>query len=108
MEVLSSRTIIVTGDLDRARSFYQDILGLRVYREYGSGGAVTGVVLFLGGGFLELTAGTAAPLGDGVKLWLQVPDLAAGGGPAQPLPGQGQQAMATHALGIDRVLDRGS
>ncbi|HEY2302827.1 MAG TPA: VOC family protein [Acidimicrobiales bacterium] len=77
MEVLSSRTIIVTGDLDRARSFYQDILGLRVYREYGAGGAVTGVVLFLGGGFLELTAGTAEPVGDGVKLWLQVPDLAA-------------------------------
>jgi catechol 2,3-dioxygenase-like lactoylglutathione lyase family enzyme len=76
MEVLSSRTIIVTGDLDRARSFYQDTLGLRVYREYGSGGAVTGVVLFLGGGFLELTTGTGRPVGDAVKLWLQVPDLA--------------------------------
>jgi predicted enzyme related to lactoylglutathione lyase len=74
MEVLSSRTIIVSGDLDRARSFYEETLGLRVYREYGAGGAITGVVLFLGGGFLELTGGPAA-VGDAVKLWLQVPDL---------------------------------
>jgi predicted enzyme related to lactoylglutathione lyase len=75
VEVLSSRTIIVSGDLDRARSFYEDTLGLRVYREYGAGGSVTGVVLFLGGGFLELTAGSPAAVGDAVKLWLQVPDL---------------------------------
>jgi predicted enzyme related to lactoylglutathione lyase len=75
MEILSSRTIIVSGDLDRARSFYEGTLGLRVYREYGVGGAVTGVVLFLGGGFLELTAGSPAAIGDAVKLWLQVPDL---------------------------------
>jgi predicted enzyme related to lactoylglutathione lyase len=75
MEVLSSRTIIVSGDLDRARSFYEGTLGLRVYREYGAGGAITGVVLFLGGGFLELTAGSATAVGDAVKLWLQVPDL---------------------------------
>jgi predicted enzyme related to lactoylglutathione lyase len=76
MEVLSSRTIVVTGDFDRARSFYEDTLGLRVYREYGFGGAVTGVVLFLGGGFLELTSGSGGVVGDAVKLWLQVPDLA--------------------------------
>jgi predicted enzyme related to lactoylglutathione lyase len=76
MEVLSSRTILVTGDFDRARSFYEETLGLRVYREYGFGGAVTGVVLFLGGGFLELTSGSGAVVGDAVKLWLQVPDLA--------------------------------
>jgi predicted enzyme related to lactoylglutathione lyase len=75
MEVLSSRTIIVSGDLDRARSFYENSLGLRVYREYGSGGAVTGVVLFTGGGFLELTAGSPASVGNAVKIWLQVPDL---------------------------------
>lgn len=75
MEVLSSRTIIVTGDLDRARSFYEDTLGLRVYREYGFGGAVTGVVFFLGGGFLELTTGMTTITGDAIKLWVQVPDL---------------------------------
>jgi predicted enzyme related to lactoylglutathione lyase len=75
MEVLSSRTIVVTGDLDRARSFYEGTLGLRAYREYGLGGAVTGVVFFLGGGFLELTTGTTTGTGNAVKLWVQVPDL---------------------------------
>jgi len=75
MEVLSSRTIIASNNLDRARSFYEGTLGLRVYREYGSGGVVTGVVLFMGGGFLELTGGTPTAAGDAVKLWLQVPDL---------------------------------
>jgi predicted enzyme related to lactoylglutathione lyase len=77
MEVLSSRTIIVTEDFARSRAFYEDTLGLSVYREYGSGGAVTGVVFFLDGGFLELTPGSALRTGDAIKLWLQVADLAA-------------------------------
>ena len=77
MEVLSSRVIVSAVDFDRSRSFYQDVLGLRVYREYGSGDVVTGVVFFLGGGFLELTSGAAGPAGDAVKLWLQVPDVEA-------------------------------
>jgi len=74
MEVLSSRTIIVTDDLARARAFYEGLLGLQVYREYGAAGTVTGVVLFLGGGHLELATGTATRAGEAVKLWLQVPD----------------------------------
>ncbi len=77
MDVLSSRTIIATEDFARSRAFYEETLGLSVYREYGSGGAVTGVVFFLGGGFLELTQGSALRTGDGIKLWLQVADLAA-------------------------------
>jgi catechol 2,3-dioxygenase-like lactoylglutathione lyase family enzyme len=77
MEVLSSRVIVATVDFDRSRSFYEDVLGLRVYREYGSGDAITGVVFFLGGGFLEVTSGAGASPGDAVKLWLQVPDLEA-------------------------------
>lgn len=79
MEVLSSRTLLRPRDFGRSLAFYRDVLGLRTYREYGSGGQVTGVVLFCGGGFLELTvsgppddagAGTAS-----VVLWLQVPDI---------------------------------
>jgi catechol 2,3-dioxygenase-like lactoylglutathione lyase family enzyme len=77
MEVLSSRTIIATDDFDRSRAFYEETLGLSVYREYGSVGAVTGVVFFLGGGFLELTQGTAPRTGEAIKLWLQVADLTA-------------------------------
>lgn len=75
MEVLSSRTLITTKDLERSRAFYEDTLGLNVYREYGSAGVVTGVVFFLGGGFLELTTGPDATVGEAVKLWLQVADL---------------------------------
>ncbi len=77
MEVLSSRTIIATEAFDRSRAFYEETLGLSVYREYGSAGAVIGVVFFLGGGFLEITQGSAHRAGDAVTLWLQVAHLAA-------------------------------
>ena len=78
MEVLSSRVLVAPNDLAAATAWYRDVLGLRVYREYGVGGAVTGTVFFLGGGYLELTGPRAgAPAGPGVALWLQVTDLAA-------------------------------
>lgn len=73
MEVLSSRVIYRAVDFDRMRSFYEETLGLHVYREYGAGGTVSGIVLFLGGGFLEITAGGGPPRP--VTLWLQVPDV---------------------------------
>lgn len=75
MEVLSSRVIYRTPDFSALRSFYEDTIGLRTYREYGIGGRVTGAVLFLGGGFLELTQGDVAS--NPVTLWLQVPDVGA-------------------------------
>jgi catechol 2,3-dioxygenase-like lactoylglutathione lyase family enzyme len=82
VEVLSSRLILVVEDLARSRRFYEDVLGLRVYREYGADGVVTGVVYFLGGGFLEVTQGSSqaddgAVLSRRVRLFLQVPDLEA-------------------------------
>jgi catechol 2,3-dioxygenase-like lactoylglutathione lyase family enzyme len=76
VEVLSSRVILRVSDFARSRSFYEDTIGLRIYREYGTGGRVTGVVYFLGGGFLEVTAGDPAE-SSGAILWLQVPDLRA-------------------------------
>lgn len=76
MEVLSSRVLVAPTDLRAAIRWYTDVLGLEVYREYGEGGVTAGVVLFLGGGFLELTGPRAgAPAGPGVSLWLQVPDV---------------------------------
>jgi catechol 2,3-dioxygenase-like lactoylglutathione lyase family enzyme len=78
VEVLSSRVLLAPSDLDAATAWYRDVLGLRIYREYGVGGRVTGTVFFLGGGFLELTGPRAgAPAGPGANLWLQVDDLAA-------------------------------
>jgi catechol 2,3-dioxygenase-like lactoylglutathione lyase family enzyme len=82
VEVLSSRLHVSASDFDRSREFYEQTLGLRVYREYGVAGRVTGVVFFCGGGFLELGARddanaepTAAEVVPEVFLWLQVPSL---------------------------------
>ena len=75
MEVLSSRILLRPSDFDAGLTWYRDVLGLRVYREYGTGGRVTGVVFFLGGGFLELVSGAGGPPGGGAALWLQVPDV---------------------------------
>ena len=74
MEVLSGRIILRPVDLERSLRFYGETLGLRVYREYGSGDD-RGVVFFIGGGYLEVT-GQAPPVDvDKLSLWLQVPDL---------------------------------
>ena len=74
MEVLSSRVLYRTGDFDGLRRFYEDVLGLRPYREYGVGQDVLGVVFFLGGGFLEIIR--ASDSSPAITLWLQVPDAA--------------------------------
>lgn len=76
MQVLSSRVLVRPSDLERSERFYRDVVGLHVYREYGSGDE-RGVVFFLGGGFLELS-GAARSVGDDrrMALWLQVPDIA--------------------------------
>lgn len=75
MEVLSSRVLCRTVDLAGLRSFYEGTLGLSIYREYGADGTVSGVVYFLGGGFLEISQ--AAASSPPVTLWLQVADVRA-------------------------------
>jgi catechol 2,3-dioxygenase-like lactoylglutathione lyase family enzyme len=46
--------LLVVSDMERSRSFYRDVLGAELYREYGG----TSVVLrFLGGWLLLVTAG---------------------------------------------------
>jgi len=74
MEVLSGRVILRPVDLERSLRFYGETLGLRVYREYGTG-AERGVVFFIGGGYLEITGTAPPPDVDKMTLWLQVPDL---------------------------------
>ncbi len=70
MEVLSSRVVCHTASLATMRDFYEGSLGLRIYREYGRDDRISGVVYFLGGGFLEVAEATRSspPL----TLWLQV------------------------------------
>ncbi len=75
MEVLSSRVLYRSADFEALRRFYENTVGLLVYREYGSSGEVLGAVFFLGGGFLEITRGaTSSP---SMTLWLQVREAGA-------------------------------
>lgn len=67
VQVLSSRVIIHPTDLARSRRFYEGVLGLAIYREWG-----VGLAYFLGGGFLELSEG---PTHGVTTLWLQLPTL---------------------------------
>jgi catechol 2,3-dioxygenase-like lactoylglutathione lyase family enzyme len=76
MDVLSSRVLLHPTDPERSRVFYRDMLGLAVYREFGSG-PHQGTVFFLGGGFLELSGRAGVPPAPGMALWLQVRELAA-------------------------------
>ena len=74
MDVLSSRILLRPADPDKSRRFYRDVLGLAVYREFGSP-ADPGVVFFLGPGLLEVSGRAAGPSGDSVMIWLQVRDV---------------------------------
>jgi catechol 2,3-dioxygenase-like lactoylglutathione lyase family enzyme len=74
VEILSSRILLRPADLGRSQSFYRDVLGLAVYREFGSP-ADPGVVFFLGPGFLEVSGHSAGPAGHSARLWLQVRDI---------------------------------
>ena len=49
MDVLSSRILLRPRDLDRSRRFYRDVLGLAIYREFGTPDD-PGTVFFLGPG----------------------------------------------------------
>ncbi|TQN31622.1 putative enzyme related to lactoylglutathione lyase [Haloactinospora alba] len=77
VNVLSSRIILRPTNLERSRSFYRDVLGLAIYREFGSG-PQRGTVFFLGGGLLELSGHSEQrPEPAATQLWIQVPDAAA-------------------------------
>jgi predicted enzyme related to lactoylglutathione lyase len=75
MEVLSGRVLLRPTDPGRSRAFYGDVLGLAVYREFGTP-EQRGVVYFLGNGLLEVS-GRSAESPRGMALWLQVRDVAA-------------------------------
>lgn len=76
MEVLSSRILLRPADLSQSQHFYRDVLGLAIYREFGSP-ADPGVVYFLGSGFLEVSGRSAGGAGHSVMIWLQVRDVSA-------------------------------
>ena len=61
MEVLASHLILHPSDMAQSRHFYEQVLGLRIFHEYGDRSAVIGVVYFLGGGFPELSGAIPGP-----------------------------------------------
>jgi predicted enzyme related to lactoylglutathione lyase len=69
-EVLSSRILLRPLDWERSVTFYRDVFGLAVYREFPGG-----VVFFLGGGFLEVSGRSPSPAEPNMQLWLQVRDV---------------------------------
>jgi hypothetical protein len=71
VEVLSNRILLRPADLGRSHRFYRDVLGLAVFREFGSP-ADPGLVFFLGTGLLEVSGHAAGDAGGSVMIWLQV------------------------------------
>lgn len=96
MHVLQSRVLLRPQDFAASVAFYEDQLGLVRYRDWGE--PVSGVVYFLGGGYLELTrgdGGQAPPRPAGFRLWLQVADLQAA-----------TQELAARGVQIDEPPER--
>jgi len=71
MEVLSSRILLHPSELQRSHRFYRDMLGLAIYRQFGTEDA-PGLVFFLGNGLLEVSGQSADALGDRMAIWIQV------------------------------------
>jgi predicted enzyme related to lactoylglutathione lyase len=75
MEILASRILLHPTDLDRSLHFYEQTIGLAIYREWGTGPS-RGVAFFLGGGgLLEVSGGSPQPPSGATGLVLQVRDL---------------------------------
>jgi catechol 2,3-dioxygenase-like lactoylglutathione lyase family enzyme len=70
VEVLQSRVLYRPVDYERSVAFYRDVLGLHIYREWGSG-----TVFFLGGGLLELSRSAGPVTDDKLSFWLHVRDV---------------------------------
>jgi predicted enzyme related to lactoylglutathione lyase len=70
VEVLQSRVLYRPVDYGRSVAFYRDVVGLHIFREWGSG-----TVFFLGGGLLELSRSAGPVTDDKLALWLHVRDV---------------------------------
>jgi predicted enzyme related to lactoylglutathione lyase len=74
MEVLGSRILLHPSEPHRSHQFYRDILGLAIYRQFGSQ-ADPGLVFFLGNGLLEVSGRSTDPPGNAIAIWIQVRDV---------------------------------
>lgn len=76
MDVLASRVLLHPSDVARSQRFYEQTLGLAIFREWGSA-AGRGVVFYLGAGLLEVSGSPRGRPSDAVGLLLQVRDVQA-------------------------------
>lgn len=74
VEILTSRVLLRPTDLGRSLRFYEQTIGLAIYREWGTGPA-RGVVFFLGGGLLEISGTNPEPPSPAIGLVLQVRNI---------------------------------
>jgi len=74
MEILSSRVLLRPSDPEATRTFYRDVLGLPIYREFGDR-ANPSTVFFLGNGLLEVSSTSEDVDPRGMSLWMQVRDV---------------------------------
>jgi catechol 2,3-dioxygenase-like lactoylglutathione lyase family enzyme len=77
MEILSSRILLHPTDLERSLRFYEQTIGLAIYREWGTGSSRSVVFFLGGGGLLEVSGGSGQPPSEATGLILQVRDLSA-------------------------------
>lgn len=71
MDVLSSRILLHPRDHARSRHFYEETLGLAIYREFGPADH-PGVVFHMGNSLLELSGQSEDGPNLAVALWIQV------------------------------------
>ena len=76
MEILTGRVLLRPTDLGRSLRFYEQAIGLAIYREWGAGSA-RGVVFFLGAGLLEISGTSPEPPSPAIGLVLQVRNIGA-------------------------------
>jgi catechol 2,3-dioxygenase-like lactoylglutathione lyase family enzyme len=74
MEVLGSRILLHPSEPQRSHRFYRDVLGLAIYRQFGTADA-PGLVFFLGNGLLEVSGRSTDPPGNAMAIWIQVRDV---------------------------------
>jgi catechol 2,3-dioxygenase-like lactoylglutathione lyase family enzyme len=75
LDVLASRILLHPTDLERTLRFYEETLGLAVFREWGRA-PDRGVVFFLGAGLLEVSGTSDEPPSPATRLLIQVRDVA--------------------------------
>lgn len=75
LDVLASRILLHPTDLERSLRFYEETLGLAVFREWGRP-PNRGVAFYLGAGLLEVSGTSDVPPSPATRLLLQVRDVA--------------------------------